>query len=165
MIAGVGIDILHLGRLRALVERRSLDKLAKRILSPQEATDLRRLCGSTGALLDSSLSAEALRFLAVRSVSPVPTENPNGSGTHPKLTQVELHSRFSFYRWTTKEAAFKALFPAMRITWKDIEVTKVQPDPKPSLRLLRPSSGLRLHMSTTHDGDYVTSIVIAESTP
>ncbi|KAI6034203.1 4'-phosphopantetheinyl transferase [Pisolithus microcarpus] len=35
-IHGIGIDILHVPRLAALIERRGLSKLASRILSPSE---------------------------------------------------------------------------------------------------------------------------------
>lgn len=73
-------------------------------------------------------------------------------------------------RWTSKEAAFKALFPALKISWKDIKVVK-QEAPKPVMSLLsfkqdanssEDLDRIKLHLSVSHDGDYVASVVLAE---
>lgn len=55
MISGVGVDILHLPRLVALVHRRGMVALAKRILHPDEQN-----------AFDQTKQEHRVRFLAVR---------------------------------------------------------------------------------------------------
>ena len=73
-------------------------------------------------------------------------------------------------RWTAKEAAFKALFPTVKISWKDIQVSK-EGGLKPMMALLprndaanyeAPRNQFKLHLSVSHDGNYVASVVLAE---
>ena len=65
-------------------------------------------------------------------------------------------------RWAAKEAVFKACYPTVMLTWKQVEVYKA--GPKPMMRLLRPDlqNRFHLHLSISHDGDYVIGYVIAE---
>ncbi|KAF8313495.1 4'-phosphopantetheinyl transferase [Clavulina sp. PMI_390] len=56
MILGVGVDILHLPRIEALVARRGLVPLARRILHPEEHDAFDKL----------DQPSRQLRFLAVR---------------------------------------------------------------------------------------------------
>ncbi|KAI0786321.1 hypothetical protein C8Q75DRAFT_267302 [Abortiporus biennis] len=44
-ILGIGVDIVHLPRILSLVQRRSAEKLAKRILSTQELADWKKISG------------------------------------------------------------------------------------------------------------------------
>lgn len=75
------------------------------------------------------------------------------------------------HRWTAKEAAYKALYPLMRLSWKDLSVTKGPDGLKPHLIFSEESRAHltleyppRLHLSVSHDGDYVISFVVAEAT-
>jgi len=67
MLVGVGVDLVHLARLRALCSRRTPLKLATRILSTQELTEYTH----TAHTLDRQL-----QFLALRSVPPPPPPPP-----------------------------------------------------------------------------------------
>lgn len=75
-------------------------------------------------------------------------------------------------RWAAKEAAYKALYPHYRATWKDLQLIKE--GPKPAL-LFRPTTNAdraarspsaatlpRLHLSISHDADLLIAYVIAE---
>lgn len=39
MILGIGVDLLHIPRFRQLIQRRGLDRVARRILSKPEAAE------------------------------------------------------------------------------------------------------------------------------
>ncbi|KDQ17590.1 hypothetical protein BOTBODRAFT_185729 [Botryobasidium botryosum FD-172 SS1] len=122
-ILGVGIDILHLPRLRSLLSRRDPLLLAKRILSAPELAEWEDI--------PPQQCARRERFLAVR--------------------------------WTAKEAAYKALYPAVRATWKDLRFHRPDGSPKPVLDWLGSSDAVgRLHVSVSHDGEYVAANVLAE---
>ncbi|GAA5822362.1 hypothetical protein JCM5353_001584 [Sporobolomyces roseus] len=77
-------------------------------------------------------------------------------------------------RWTAKEATYKALYPHVKPTWKDLVVKK--PDKKPLLEF-SPSflsasnpqhslngalDELKMHLSVSHDGDMVVAYVVVE---
>jgi len=73
--------------------------------------------------------------------------------------------QFLGVRWAAKEAAYKALYP-LRPTWKALTYTTFDPrtGAKPTL-VLHPNSedaGLRLHVSVSHDGEYILAYVVAE---
>ncbi|KAG0709562.1 4'-phosphopantetheinyl transferase [Suillus ampliporus] len=78
-------------------------------------------------------------------------------------------ARFLGVRWAVKEAAYKALYP-IRPTWKEVTYTSFNgaTGAKPTLVYrpvcdnVRPAD--KLHVSVSHDGDYVLAQVIAEST-
>ena len=61
-ILGIGIDIVSLQRIVDVAQRRSARKLAQRVLSPIEFSELHSRKVATGSSFDSS------RFLAVRCV-------------------------------------------------------------------------------------------------
>ncbi|CAG8649402.1 6890_t:CDS:2 [Funneliformis mosseae] len=86
MILGIGIDIIHLPRIKDLLTRKptSLLQFSKRILSDRELKEF-----NERDELDNNV-----KFLAVR--------------------------------WTLKEAAYKALFPYHRMTWKDVSINKIE---------------------------------------
>lgn len=63
-------------------------------------------------------------------------------------------------RWAAKEAAYKALFPSYRVTWKTLNVRKE--GGKPVLELLGEGEELRVHLSLSHDGEYVVAYVVVE---
>ncbi|GAA5850451.1 hypothetical protein JCM8547_001879 [Rhodosporidiobolus lusitaniae] len=129
MILGVGVDLLHLPRLRSLLTRRDPLRLARRICSPSELVQWKGLPVGTGA---------SERFLALR--------------------------------WAAKEAAYKALHPSLRPTWKQLEVRKF--DKKPFIAFsslesfdhadeLEPHT-VKMHLSVSHDADLLVAYVVAE---
>jgi len=79
-------------------------------------------------------------------------------------------TRFLAVRFSVKEAAYKALYPLVRPTWKDLAFHGLQAGPtsrKPTLELRStlsfPSPAVgEIHASVSHDGDYVFTTVIVE---
>ena len=71
-------------------------------------------------------------------------------------------------RWTAKEAAYKALYPHYQPTWKDGSILRMQDSDKPHVRFegdfVKHEDKLRLHLSVSHDGEYVASVILAEQT-
>ena len=67
-------------------------------------------------------------------------------------------------RWAAKEAAYKALYPRFKPTWKELVVTK-EDGLKPTLRCLlmeADNCGLHFHLSISHDGEYTVATVLVE---
>ncbi|EDR12832.1 uncharacterized protein LACBIDRAFT_311732 [Laccaria bicolor S238N-H82] len=86
---------------------------------------------------------------------------------------MPLNRRVQFLavRWGVKEAAYKAMFPVARPTWKDLTYhgAKVADNgqwQKPSLTYRPPGSSIpvidQIHVSVSHDGDYVYASVLVE---
>ena len=67
-------------------------------------------------------------------------------------------------RWTAKEAAYKAAYPVYKGTWKDVSITKAEGNRPILIHNVKKAKVEmpRLHLSVSHDGDYVTSFVVAE---
>ncbi|KAG1874503.1 4'-phosphopantetheinyl transferase superfamily [Suillus subalutaceus] len=87
----------------------------------------------------------------------------HGEDKTAKITQ------FLGVRWAVKEAAYKALYP-IRPTWKEVTYSSFNgaTGVKPTL-VYRPvhddvGPANKLHVSVSHDGDYVYAQVIMEST-
>ncbi|GJE84600.1 4'-phosphopantetheinyl transferase [Phanerochaete sordida] len=81
------------------------------------------------------------------------------------VRDLSAQTRFLAVRWSVKEAAYKALFPVDRPTWKEFSVSRLQGN-KPTL-LYKPTrhsaaSQAIFHCSVSHDGDYVFSTVLVE---
>ena len=136
-IIGVGIDIVHAPRIAALVARQTPMKLATRILSPSELREWEKL--------------------SPRISIPV-------SITRRDLDAITAKKWFKFLtvRWAIKEAAYKALFPLYRPIWKDFTVSKAPAGgSKPSLTFDK-SAKMKLHVSVSHDGEYIVANVLAE---
>ncbi|TKA58023.1 hypothetical protein B0A53_00425 [Rhodotorula sp. CCFEE 5036] len=83
----------------------------------------------------------------------------------------EQSERFLALRWTAKEAAYKALYPALVPRWADLTVSKQGPKPvlswsSSSPNFVRPPSvdphQVRLHLSVSHDADLMVAYVVAE---
>jgi len=137
-IIGIGIDIIHTPRLASLVARRSPTKLATRILSPSELREWEKLSPP---------------------ISSVPV-----STTERDLDVIVGAEWFRFLavRWAIKEAAYKALFPLYKPTWKDLTVFKAPTEGgKPSLAFEHPVK-VNLNVSVSHDGEYTVASVLAE---
>ena len=66
-----------------------------------------------------------------------------------------------------KEAAYKALYPKWKPTWKELSYFSADPltHRKPGLRFhsIAEKDKLGLHVSVSHDGDNVVTMVLAES--
>ncbi|KIJ69984.1 hypothetical protein HYDPIDRAFT_104653 [Hydnomerulius pinastri MD-312] len=132
-IHGIGVDLLHVPRMVALIGRRGPPKLASRILSPNELQIFRQ------------------------------SENVDGMGKG-----MDAVTRFLGVRWAVKEAAYKALYP-LKPTWKELTYTSFDPrtGSKPVLvfhPILGSSSSVHpmLHVSVSHDGEYIFANVLAE---
>ncbi|SNX83680.1 related to phospholipase A2, cytosolic [Melanopsichium pennsylvanicum] len=167
-ILGIGIDILHLPRLQQFVHRRGarsksdtvietengrregLDKLAKRILCKSEQDE------------------------------------------YAQVTTLDSLEKYLATRWVAKEAAYKALYPRYVASWKDLCVHKPgtrSGAPIDGVNLAQSESqghrtkkpvisfsnewkskhpGVnalpKLHLSVSHDGEYVVANVLAEDT-
>ncbi|KAH0840007.1 4'-phosphopantetheinyl transferase [Lanmaoa asiatica] len=127
-IHGIGVDLLHVPRMAALVNRRGAKRVASRILSPSERNAFGRLW----------------------------PEN---------LPWMHAATQFLGVRWAVKEAAYKALYP-LRPTWKELTYTTFDPQTrsKPAL-VFHPRGGdiFGLHVSVSHDGEYILAHVLAEN--
>ena len=141
-VIGIGVDIVHVPRLASLVRRRSPAKFAVRILSPSELSEWKTLSPST-----TSAPAMTARDSDVIAVVP----------------EISKRVRFLAVRWAVKEAAYKALFPNHTPTWKDLSVSKEPGNDggKPQL-VFGKFENVRLHVSVSHDGEYIVANVLAE---
>ena len=141
-ILGIGVDVVHLPRILALLNRRCPDRFASRILSTAEY-------GQWQALHISE-AQDHVRFLAVRYTS---------------FEQYFLDLIYLFYRWSVKEASYKAMYPIVKTSWKELTYEKISGKPTlrydPILDVNRHKIG-RTHVSVSHDGDYVYSSVLVE---
>ncbi|KAE9410420.1 4'-phosphopantetheinyl transferase [Gymnopus androsaceus JB14] len=90
------------------------------------------------------------------------------------LSQVEFdqwtrldpskNAQFMAVRWALKEATYKAVYPSLRPSWKDLSyhpLGTLGPGAKPSLSY-ESQPGLTLHCSVSHDGDYIFATVLVE---
>lgn len=85
-------------------------------------------------------------------------------------------SSLQFFRWTAKEATYKALYPSYIPIWKELSIIKSPGSPKPILVFNPKKStrtvdgevemisleGAKFHLSVSHDGEYVISNVLVE---
>ncbi|KAJ3764139.1 4'-phosphopantetheinyl transferase superfamily, partial [Lentinula raphanica] len=79
-------------------------------------------------------------------------------------SDLSRDAQFLGVRWALKEAAYKALYPTFRPTWKDLTyhpLGATEPGSKPSLSY-KHRCDLVLHCSVSHDADYIFSTVVAE---
>ncbi|KAF8192541.1 4'-phosphopantetheinyl transferase superfamily, partial [Pholiota molesta] len=80
----------------------------------------------------------------------------------------ERRIRFLAVRWSVKEAAYKAMYPVVRPTWKEITYNGLSAMGRKPLVEYHPTSPDlrnkigRTHVSVSHDGDYVFSTVLVE---
>lgn len=139
-IYGIGVDLLHVPRMALLLNRRGANKIASRILSPSERSAFCQLWQDSGS---------ATQFLGVRYV--------------PRRVLLQISDIAN--RWAVKEAAYKALYP-LRPTWKELTYTTFDPrtGSKPALVFQPDVSDQRprLHVSVSHDGEYILAYVVAE---
>jgi holo-[acyl-carrier protein] synthase len=147
-ILGIGVDITLLSRFSSLLQRRSARRLATRILSLEEEAALERIAPEN--------ATQRVKFMAVRCA-------------RKRLYKHHINIDDLFSRWAVKEAAYKALYPTIVPTWRELTYRSALPSSrqKPSL-IFRPDDeknvGLvgKLHVTVSHDGDYVVAQVLAE---
>ena len=150
-VLGIGVDILRVPRIAALVQRKSALRLASRILSQPELSVWNNMVNKD--------ADTRLRFLAVRYVIWSDARRRASLTRGPTLS----------HRWSVKEAAYKALYPHARPTWKELTFLDGPSHingKKPVLRYLPEHSAtpsVLLHASISHDGDYVFATVLAET--
>ncbi|KAG7449296.1 4'-phosphopantetheinyl transferase [Guyanagaster necrorhizus] len=80
-------------------------------------------------------------------------------------------ARFLAVRWAVKEAAYKAMYPTVKPTWKDLSFWSLGQEfngSKPSLSYRSPypdTSVGEIHSSISHDGEYVfASVLVCQRT-
>lgn len=186
-IIGIGIDLLDLRRLEKLWNKSKSTRIrfTSRILTARES--------SSNKWKDLRSDSQILQFLANRSVDLLSSTTPTTLKQYTKTNQQTLRYHAWNHRWTAKEAAFKALYPLYRPTWKELNVLKNQPinhslnylsnpscllpelyhsllsDKKPTMSF-EPKYPLRiplphLDLSISHDTHHVVAIVIARLVP
>jgi holo-[acyl-carrier protein] synthase len=147
-VLGIGVDITLLSRFSSLLQRRSARRLATRILSLEEEAALEGIAPEN--------VSQRVKFMAVRCARKRPHKN-------------HIDTDNLFPRWAVKEAAYKALYPTIVPTWRELTYRSALSSSrqKPSL-IFRPDDekniGLvgKLHVTVSHDGDYVVAQVLAE---
>ena len=86
-------------------------------------------------------------------------DGPSGRGANWLTTGLELA------RWAAKEAAYKALYPRVQATWKDLSLVRGASGLKPELVWegdRAQGQGITMHCSLSHDADLVMAYVIVE---
>ena len=65
--------------------------------------------------------------------------------------------------WAAKEAVYKSVkqvYPSLKLWWHDIEITRPEPQGKPSVNINKLNNKLEFSITITHDGDYVWALAI-----
>ncbi|KAH8921807.1 4'-phosphopantetheinyl transferase [Atractiella rhizophila] len=70
--------------------------------------------------------------------------------------------QFLATRWAAKEAAYKAVYPLLKPTWKELEVSKVMQKPRIAFVPGKGNEKLQLFLSLSHDQDTVVAVCVAE---
>jgi holo-[acyl-carrier protein] synthase len=118
-ILGIGVDILHMPRLKQVISRRP-DRFLTRILTKAELADLEKLKTELDGEIDHD---RAIRFVGARYVSFfIFCMSLEGQ----ERTVFVLITLSHLYRWALKEATYKALTPRLKLTWQDVTVYKDQ---------------------------------------
>ncbi|KAF8351520.1 4'-phosphopantetheinyl transferase [Amanita rubescens] len=82
----------------------------------------------------------------------------------PSMTPF-ARAQFLAVRWSIKEAAYKAVFPTLRPTWKELTYRSSSKCSKPQLLYhaqdVHPVG--KFHVSASHDGDYIFTSVVVET--
>lgn len=74
----------------------------------------------------------------------------------------DVQTRYIAVRWAAKEAVYKAVFPRLDLTWKDISVV-AGPGGKPTATILAEGGqDVAVHLSVTHDAGLVLASAVAE---
>ncbi|WFD18064.1 hypothetical protein MCAP1_000276 [Malassezia caprae] len=174
-VLGLGVDMVCLPRMHRLVARHAA-RLTP-LVRPAAATapQYAPTAPADDAPVTSPALAMAARHFARRVLSP--SEELVYQRVSPGLSH-EARMRYLATRWACKEAAYKAVYPHLRLLATHLAVKRDDSMPKPSLWLepgphtvWRSANGasadalaesIRFHLSISHDGDYVVASVLAE---
>ncbi|KAL0077132.1 4'-phosphopantetheinyl transferase [Phycomyces blakesleeanus] len=74
----------------------------------------------------------------------------------------EQQLMFLAKRWCIKEAIYKALFPVQKLEWKQVTVTKLKGKPVVEVDNAKAYGIKGVHVSLSHDGDYVIAQILLE---
>jgi len=145
MIIGIGVDILHIPRFLSFLRRRGDVAVARRILHPSEF--------EAWIQIPQGYTEQKTKYLSTRCV---------------KLPLIRAYLNLLFdFRWAVKEAAYKAFSARQTTTWKDwVYWHAISPSP-PTLKYIPCGISSKkplpiIHVSVSHDGEYVTAQVLAE---
>ncbi|CAD6926665.1 unnamed protein product [Tilletia controversa] len=176
-VLGVGTDIVFVPRLHDLFVRQERRTLSRRGQNPDSLPSASndRFGINQG---EGAVDHFARRILTETEGDDFRRWRQDRQADFPTIEIL----RWLGARWAAKEAAYKALYPDYRLRWSDLEVHKSSPgddtdqdrtsSPKPFLRFSKTFDPSRhasarplptLHLSLSHDGDYVLAFVIAES--
>ncbi|UZJ55306.1 hypothetical protein CBS101457_004626 [Exobasidium rhododendri] len=157
-IVGIGVDTIFLPRLVTLLTRHS-----KRL-------QVAATSSSTISPLALASQQLARRISHDWELSEWKTKFDDDNKGRKTISTKEIS--WLAARWTVKEAAFKAVpNHQFRLSWHDAYLTKVNNRPTlchtPEVLRAWQEAGLgdsipSLHVSITHDGDYLTAFVVAE---
>lgn len=177
-ILGIGIDILHVPRLRQLAQRRKC--LSNDVSAGANECSKGHRIGELAAL--NKLAKRILCDSEWEEYHDLAQSQSETSATYTHLEQ------FIANRWSAKEAAYKALYPKWVVSWKELCVHKpgasdgsvnVGPLEQKGFRTRKPSLSFseewrskhpdissipKLHLSLSHDGEYVVANVLVEDT-
>ncbi|KAJ3556852.1 hypothetical protein NP233_g11886 [Leucocoprinus birnbaumii] len=86
------------------------------------------------------------------------------------LQSNDNHNRVQFLavRWAVKEAAYKALYPTAKPTWKQLTYRGLSSSgERPTLNYMPADGNMNptigpMHVSVSHDGDYTVAYVTVE---
>ncbi|KAF8466368.1 4'-phosphopantetheinyl transferase superfamily-domain-containing protein [Kalaharituber pfeilii] len=186
-ITTIGIDILHLPRLRRLLFRAS-SRCTHNPLPTDQATN-----AIPNRKFNSKLARFAHRILSPKELeqfhSLFSDENGIRAPQEQELSEKEdgveedRVLRFLGNRWAVKEAVYKAYphphpsyvrpkYTPGRLTWKDVTLSKDVLSGKPLVNIVRTRAwdvkqvkeeedvNNSAHVSITHDGEYVVAVVL-----
>ncbi|GHJ85959.1 hypothetical protein NliqN6_2361 [Naganishia liquefaciens] len=146
MILGIGVDILHLARLRGVIARRGADKVARRILSEREWEGFRAI----GNAEKGDVIAEQTQFL----------------GTRWAAKEALYKAAYPTYVLTWKQITLlkDARKPVLSIT------PRAPTEAERTMRAGRDAPQVdgvheRVHVSLSHDAGVVVAYVVLEGLP
>ncbi|KAJ1551082.1 hypothetical protein HK405_015206, partial [Cladochytrium tenue] len=176
MILGIGVDVLHVARLRALLTRRPPARLARRVLTPAESRELARRATASGGDsgvgggvdLDAPLQLPADGNVDGNMDGPGRRSAATPSAAAAARVRQQRVVEFLAGRWAAKEAAFKAMQPHAQLRWGDVSVLSdgagrpaLHLAPEVTARL--PFADVSAHVSISHDGGYAVAMVVFEA--
>ncbi|WFD29381.1 hypothetical protein MSPP1_000390 [Malassezia sp. CBS 17886] len=177
---GIGVDLVFLPRFHQLFQRHA-QRLARMPWQRVAAAAVPRTAEAAKpdearpGPGDAFLAAAAQHFARRTLSAPEAAIWANAS---PRMTRDDCVS-FLASRWASKEAAYKAAYPHVRLAATDVTMVRAERAhaAKPRL-ILEPRAGyvsaggagadeavsaLHLELSLSHDGDYVVAAVLAHS--
>ncbi|KAF9105544.1 hypothetical protein BGX29_012026 [Mortierella sp. GBA35] len=153
-IIGIGIDILHVPRMRMVLGRNPQRFLA-RVLTKAELADF--------TILKQELEEQG-KYKRLKEELDGQVDNKKLKEELDKQVNTDDRAvRFIGARWALKEACYKAMTPHHKLTWQDVSVYKDRG--KPCLHIPEKEKfGIgNAHCSVSHDGEYLVAQVLFET--